>query len=42
MLEGARKKIIAEASEDPIVDKVYEMMIVAFPMSKKFEKENEK
>ena len=42
ILEEARKKIIAKASDDPIVDKVYEMMIVAFPMSKKFEKENEK
>ena len=34
VLEEARRKIIAKASDDPIVDKVYEMMVVAFPMSK--------
>lgn len=39
ILEEARQKIIAKASDDPVVDKVYEMMVVAFPMSKKFEKE---
>ena len=39
VLEEARRKIIAKASDDPIVDKVYEMMVVAFPMSKKLEKE---
>jgi hypothetical protein len=39
VLEEARQKIIAKASDDPIVDKVYEMMVVAFPMSKKNEKE---
>lgn len=39
ILEEARQKIIAKASDDAKVDKVYEMMVVAFPMSKKLERE---
>ncbi|MBR4559235.1 MAG: TIGR02147 family protein [Fibrobacter sp.] len=39
VLEEARKKIIAKAANDPNVERVYEMMLVAFPMSKKIEKE---
>ena len=39
VLEDARKKIIAKAANDPTVERVYEMMLVAFPMSKKIEKE---
>ena len=35
VLEEARKKIIARASNDTNVERVYEMMLVAFPMSKK-------
>lgn len=38
VLEEARKKIIAKAANDPDVERVYEMMLVAFPMSKKIEK----
>lgn len=39
VLEEARKKIIARAANDTNVERVYEMMLVAFPMSKKVEKE---
>ena len=39
VLEEARKKIIAKAANDPNVERVYEMMLVAFPMSKTIEKE---
>lgn len=39
VLEEARKKIIARAANDTNVERVYEMMVVAFPMSKKVEKE---
>ena len=39
VLEEARKKIIAKAANDPNVERAYEMMLVAFPMSKKIEKE---
>ena len=39
VLEEARKKIIAKAANDRNVERVYEMMLVAFPMSKKIEKE---
>jgi len=39
ILEEARKKIIARAANDTNVERVYEMMMVAFPMSKKVEKE---
>ena len=39
VLEEARKKIIAKVANDPNVERVYEMMLVAFPMSKKIEKE---
>ncbi|MBO7384092.1 MAG: TIGR02147 family protein [Fibrobacter sp.] len=39
VLEEARKKIIARAANDLNVERVYEMMLVAFPMSKKMEKE---
>ena len=39
VLEEARKKIIAKAANDPNVERVYEMMLVGFPMSKKIEKE---
>ena len=39
VLEEARKKIIARASNDTNVERVYEMMLVAFPMSKKIGKE---
>lgn len=35
ILEEARKKIIARAANDLNVERVYEMMLVAFPMSKK-------
>ena len=42
VLEEARKKIIARAANDLEVERVYEMMLVAFPMSKKMEKEAEK
>lgn len=41
ILEEARKKIIARASNDTNVERVYEMMLVAFPMSKKVGKEAE-
>ena len=41
VLEEARKKIIARASNDTNVERVYEMMLVAFPMSKKVGKEAE-
>lgn len=39
ILEEARKKIIVRAANDLDVERVYEMMLVAFPMSKKIEKE---
>lgn len=39
VLEEARKKIIARAANDTEVERVYEMMVVAFPMSKKMDKE---
>lgn len=39
ILEEARKKIIARAANDLTIERVYEMMLVAFPMSKKMEKE---
>lgn len=39
VLEEARKKIITRAGNDLDVERVYEMMLVAFPMSKKMEKE---
>ena len=39
VLEEARKKIIARAANDLNVERVYEMMLVAFPMSKKVGKE---
>lgn len=39
VLEEARKKIIARAANDSNVEKIYELMVVAFPMSKKVEKE---
>jgi len=42
VLEEARKKIIARAANDLDVERVYEMMLVAFPMSKKIGKETEK
>ncbi|MCQ2109714.1 MAG: TIGR02147 family protein [Fibrobacter sp.] len=42
VLEEARKKIIARAANDSNVERVYELMMVAFPMSKKFSKEAEK
>lgn len=42
VLEEARQKIMAKASDDPIVEKIYEMMIVAYPMSEKLGKENGK
>lgn len=35
ILEEARKKIISIAVNDPEVEKIYELMVVAFPMSKK-------
>ena len=41
VLEEARKKIIARAANDLDVERVYEMMLVAFPMSKKVGKEAE-
>jgi len=41
VLEEARKKIIARAANDINVERVYEMMLVAFPMSKKIGKEAE-
>ena len=41
VLEEARKKIIARASNDTNVERVYEMMLVAFPMSKMLTKEDE-
>ena len=41
VLEEARKKIISRASNDTNVERVYEMMLVAFPMSKKVGKEAE-
>ena len=40
ILEEARKKIITRAANDLTVEKVYEMMLVAFPMSKKVSKGN--
>lgn len=39
VLEEARKKIIARAANDSSIEKIYELMVVAFPMSKKIEKE---
>jgi uncharacterized protein (TIGR02147 family) len=42
VLEEARKKIIARAANDLNVERVYEMMLVAFPMSKKIGKETER
>lgn len=42
VLEEARKKIISRAANDTNVEKVYELMVVAFPMSKKVEKEEGK
>lgn len=39
VLEEARRKIISRAANDSKVERVYEMMVVAFPMSKKVEKE---
>ena len=39
VLEEARNKIIARAANDLNVEKIYEMMVVAFPISKKIEKE---
>ena len=39
VLEEARKKIITRAANDLNVERVYEMMLVAFPMSKKLVKE---
>ncbi|MCQ2103918.1 MAG: TIGR02147 family protein [Fibrobacter sp.] len=39
VLEEARKKIISRASNDTNVEKIYELMVVAFPMSKKVKKE---
>ena len=41
VLEDARKKTIARAANDSEVERVYEMMLVAFPMSKKIGKEAE-
>ncbi len=42
ILEEARQKIMAKASDDSSVEKIYEMMIVAYPMSEKLGKENGK
>lgn len=42
VLEEARQKIIARASDDAIVDKVYEMMIITYPMSRPMKKEDGK
>lgn len=39
VLEEARQKIIAKVANDSKVEKIYEMMIVAFPMSKNMKKE---
>lgn len=39
ILEEARRKIISKAANDMNVERVYEMMLVAFPMSKKMEPE---
>lgn len=39
VLEEARQKIIAKVANDSNVEKIYEMMIVAFPMSKNMKKE---
>ena len=39
VLEEARKKIIARAANDLNVERIYELMVVAFPMSKKVEVE---
>lgn len=39
VIEEARKKIIARAANDSNVERIYEMMFVAFPMSKKLTKE---
>lgn len=41
VLEEARKKIITRAANDLDVERVYEMMLVAFPMSKTMKKEGE-
>ncbi len=42
VLEEARQKIIARASDDNVVDKVYEMMILTYPMSRSVKKEGSK
>lgn len=42
VLEEARQKIMAKTSDDSSVEKIYEMMIVAYPMSEKLGKENGK
>lgn len=39
VLEEARQKIIAKVANDSKIEKIYEMMIVAFPMSKNMKKE---
>ncbi|MCQ2055706.1 MAG: TIGR02147 family protein [Fibrobacter sp.] len=39
VLEETRQKIIAKVANDSNVEKIYEMMIVAFPMSKNMKKE---
>lgn len=39
VLEDARKKIIAKVVNDPEVEKIYELMIVVFPMSKNISEE---
>lgn len=39
VLEEARKKIISRAANDSNVERVYEMMLVAFPMSKNLKPE---
>lgn len=41
VIEEARKKIITRAANDSNVERVYEMMLVAFPMSKKMKKGEE-
>ena len=42
ILEEARQKIMAKAADDPEVEKIYEMMIVMYPLSEKLKTEDAK
>ena len=42
ILEEARQKIMAKAADDPEVEKIYEMMILMYPLSEKLKTEDAK